>query len=666
MAKTPNPGQFDLFDDWLVVEEVASPSNDSIQTVEKDADIATADFEKSRYQLALRLTEKLDKDGEITMKFLTDEANRAFGGSQAEGIYSTKDAYDAMEAAFNIHLINTEKADFTTQNAAWASDKASELTNRIQKLPTQTKRDEEMDEFQQFSTPPALSFMANWVANVKPTDVMIEPSAGTGDLAVWSKIAGAEVVLNELSPRRQALLADLFPQSRLFKENAEQLDNVLPTDVVPTIAVMNPPFSSTAGRVQGQRDTTNGARHIEQALKRLQDGGRLVAIVGQGMAADRPAFKVWWSAIGKKYNVRANIGISGKEYAKYGTTFDNQILVIDKTGATTQPVLTGHVESVADLPNLLEGIRNDRQQRQPNITQPAVNEGTQKVSDTLQPDHRIGGAGADTSRIGTESVGNGGDTGTRPIDSQTVGESPVSDVVNDGIGAGSRVLTRPTGLTGGSGSDDIGGNSGIIEGHHAYTISIEAKVGEVTEFSEAVFSNYTPQRLTIPGAQQHPGRLVQSAAMSAVEPPSPTYAPVLPANLIHDGLLSIAQLESLVYAGQAHSDLLPNGSRKGFFIGDGTGVGKGREISGIILDNKMQGRKKAVWISFNEGLIEDAKRDFAGVGGDPGTIFFQGKTKAGNEITQKDGILFTTYSTLRGGEKKQATDQGQKAGKTRD
>ena len=124
-------------------------------------------------------------------------------------------------------------------------------------------------------------------------------------------------------------------------------------------------------------------------------------------------------------------------------------------------------------------------------------------------------------------------------------------------------------------------------------------------------------------------------------------------------------MEAVVYAGQAHSGFLPNGKRKGFFIGDGTGVGKGREISGIILDNMMQGRNKAVWVSFNEGLIEDAKRDFAGIGGDPEKIFFQGKTKAGGEITQKEGILFTTYATLTGGEKKQANDQGQKAGKTR-
>ena len=392
MAKKPqkpNPNQFDLFADWLVVDV---PVSEPVTQIKQEDTLAVS-FDNNRHVLALRLSQKLNADGEITTKFLTDEANRAFDGTQAEGAYSTKDAYDAMEAAFNIHLLGTESADWTDKGAVWAKDKVIDLTNRIQKLPTQTKRDEEMDEFQQFSTPPALAFVANWVANVKAVDVMAEPSAGTGDLAIWSRIAGAEVVLNELSPRRQTLLAALFPQSRIFKENAEQLDNVLPPDVVPTVIVMNPPFSSTAGRVHGQRDTANGARHIEQALKRLEEGGRLVAIVGNGMAADRPAFAKWWGDIEKKYNVRANIGIAGREYAKYGTTFDNQILVIDKTGATTQPVLTGNVESVSDLPMLLEAIRNDRQQIQRGFIKPTSHEDHQPTSDTLRPDSGIGGAG---------------------------------------------------------------------------------------------------------------------------------------------------------------------------------------------------------------------------------------------------------------------------------
>ena len=77
----------------------------------------------------------------------------------------------------------------------------------------------------------------------------------------------------------------------------------------------------------------------------------------------------------------------------------------------------------------------------------------------------------------------------------------------------------------------------------------------------------------------------------------------------------------VIYAGQAHQQTLPNGTRRGYFIGDGTGVGKGREVGAIILDNFRQGRTKAVWLSAKAGLIEDAKRDFGGVGGDANQIF---------------------------------------------
>ena len=116
----------------------------------------------------------------------------------------------------------------------------------------------------------------------------------------------------------------------------------LPADKTYHAIVMNPPFSATGGRVNGHR-TAFGARHIEQALFRLKPGGRLVAIVGCGMALDRPAFRDWWASIAKRYHVRANVGMDGREYAKFGTTFDNQIIVIDHDGPTADrsAIITG-------------------------------------------------------------------------------------------------------------------------------------------------------------------------------------------------------------------------------------------------------------------------------------------------------------------------------------
>ena len=59
--------------------------------------------------------------------------------------------------------------------------------------------------------------------------------------------------------------------------------------------------------------------------------------------------------------------------------------------------------------------------------------------------------------------------------------------------------------------------------------------------------------------------------------------------------LSNLQLEGILYASQKHLTFHKNGERAGFFLGDGTGVGKGRQMAAIILDNLARGRNKHVW-----------------------------------------------------------------------
>ena len=50
-----------------------------------------------------------------------------------------------------------------------------------------------------------------------------------------------------------------------------------------------------------------------------------------------------------------------------------------------------------------------------------------------------------------------------------------------------------------------------------------------------------------------------------------------------------------MYACQRHDKFLADGRRAGFLIGDGAGVGKGRTIAGIIFENYLLERKKALW-----------------------------------------------------------------------
>lgn len=53
---------------------------------------------------------------------------------------------------------------------------------------------------------------------------------------------------------------------------------------------------------------------------------------------------------------------------------------------------------------------------------------------------------------------------------------------------------------------------------------------------------------------------------------------------------------------------------KNCITGDGAGVGKGRTIAGIIFENYLKGRKKALWISVSNDLKYDAERDLQDIG----------------------------------------------------
>ncbi|RXG71114.1 Protein strawberry notch-like protein 1 [Armadillidium vulgare] len=113
---------------------------------------------------------------------------------------------------------------------------------------------------------------------------------------------------------------------------------------------------------------------------------------------------------------------------------------------------------------------------------------------------------------------------------------------------------------------------------------------------------------------KHPDPVVETASMSSVEPPDVWYEMSIPEDAMDTGKLSALQLESITYAAQQHEHFLPDGNRAGFLIGDGAGVGKGRTIAGIILENFIKDRKKSIWISVSNDLKYDAERDLKDIG----------------------------------------------------
>lgn len=503
----------------------------------------------------------------------------AFGATDAEGGWSWRDAYDAIEAATVLQVRRLAPQVGRLEDAP--AEIAALLAGLSELGLTHTRRSEEQVARDQFSTPAQWAGLLALAGRVRPGDQVLEPSAGIGLTAILAEACGGVLTLNELAAGRADLLDRLFPTAARLRVDGRHIHDLAETAGRFDVVLTNPPF-------------TDLADHLTAGLKALADNGRMAAIVPYTALID-PWLLERMAKIGC---VVGRITLPSGAFAKHGTSVETGILVVDRRAGDGAEPPFGQADDLGEAVALVAAVPE-----------------------------RIGA----TPRVRVEAT------------------------------AAALLAPKARGLALPS------GRLAFLTGAAPLAYATKTWTGEGRDVG--LYQVHALARIDLSEPRPHPSPLVESGPMASVPPPAPTYRPVLPLELREEARISDAQAETVIYAGEAHSALLPGRwrrgeaaqdlvlardddedaiqLRRGFFLGDGTGCGKGRQIAAVIADNMAQGRTRALWLSKNDALLEDARRDWAAIGGGAHDIVHLSSWKQGEAVRLEKGVLFTTYATLR-------------------
>ena len=538
------------------------------------------------YTIGTAIAEHLAAGRHLTRADIATMFAAATGVEDWGSAWTIDDYNNAVEIGALLWLRRFSRVDMTTA----FPEAAARFDWLDAALPPRHVRSETQVELQQFSTPPMLAWLLAKAACLRPGNTVLEPSAGNGALAIWASVNGIPLAVNEIDRARRESLAQLFPEAVVTAHDGELVAELLDAPR-PSIVLLNPPFAHSRER---GRDGGTAARHLRSAVRACEDSGRIVAIMPEGF--DAAAFVGTLSDASLRLDVRLR-----QMFARSGTGITVRLVVLDKFASDRSNPIAGDTADLGELHRLIEKVP----------AREAVGAAPRVVSvrTLVTPSSRL--------------------TPVRPL-------APFA----------ARVAARTEAV------------------ELAYAVRTDA----APEAEQAgLYLAYRPSRIDIPDAPIHPTPLVESVAMGSVAAPQPNVRPLLPSNWQTDELLSGAQCETLVYACQAFARDLPGqfrpsqegtmlelaedglSYRQGFFLGDGTGAGKGRQIAAVIMDRWLAGERRHIWITKNEALLEDARRDWEALGGLPLDIQPLSRWKLGDAVKLPEAILFVTYPTLRSG-----------------
>lgn len=203
-----------------------------------------------------------------------------------------------------------KERDAAQNNQLTAWDRAKSLYWATQKKNSRTKAQEGVD---YFATPEPVGMkMAEWLGS-RGGERTLEPSAGHGAIARWLPETTKRTVIEPSNTLRSRLALVMNPSDdRILDVKFEALDAVNKFDGI----AMNPPFG-----VGGK----TAIEHLAKAATHLSDGGRIVALIPTGPAADKRFDQWMYGEQEAKTKPLGSVVVDGKETFIYkGDTIELQ------------------------------------------------------------------------------------------------------------------------------------------------------------------------------------------------------------------------------------------------------------------------------------------------------------------------------------------------------
>ena len=529
-------------------------------------------------------------------------------------------AYDLMEGAYNLQARKI-RANLDGRNAS--TIERLEAMDELERNLTEARRTLGKMKLQQFSTPLTISEAAGIVADVRPGDIVGEPTAGTANLVDRFKDKpGVEVRVNEIDPGRQEVLRQIgYEPTGLNLMGTEWvINNGKKAGPWATVQITNPPWGAYSTGKYGKathvpvklNDWSQRFTFLE--LQRLAEGGRMVGVMPTNWlyTMDRSTRTItykpseFYKWLQKNYSVRAVIESPPGAYKNRATDISSLLVVIDKTPhlfddvqtleyiGEKQPANWNEYASLLErVPRREEGaITHATEQTRPITAGP-------EASGIVDPAARRGDARADIEHIGeppstspkrTTGRGRVTDTsegpGATPAEERSPGdaaqpEEPVRDI------GPSVVDEQPAGIP------EEPERFAYSDAFQERLIAGRAAVKDSRSFTEYVGRAPLEQSDTI---HPHPNTVVETKGLAGVPYPEleEAYRPspsVMRAmrnrTLSYDGNLDP------VWAAIQQNDK----NKMGMLVADDVGMGKSRTGAAFVIDRIEKGRKRILVVT---------------------------------------------------------------------